>query len=467
MMADYPHHTHQVIALNPHGRDFVCGDLHGMYDELIVKLSDQQFNPLTDRLFALGDLIDRGYDSLKCLRLLKEPWFFSIKGNHEMLLYDALGGSKQFWFDCGGDWYDRLSRQAKKEVQQLCVDYVYHLPLSMTLVDENGYTLGLAHADVPGEWHDVQQGRVVIDDMLWGRTRLEDHIEDIVSNVDAVLVGHSSVNEIYQLGNVFYVDTAAGFVGGYLTLIEITEDIPKFINDLSIDARFDNAEFNARSILARDEGQALPGFILEPVNPNPLLQKREVHMNKISLCLDLEASCFEGCKLSDMGCIEIGVIALDEEGKELSRFQSYIQPQFTELTEFCTSITGITEEILATAPKLGEATRMLQEWLASLPTPPVCYYSWGDYDRRQLDQDFKRLNITNPLPSQNNAKILFQKKNLKGSKRVGMAKALSLKGMAFEGKPHSAIDDAHNLARLFPFYSKSVLSSSYGDSNNE
>jgi serine/threonine protein phosphatase 1 len=72
----------QRIAANSRGRDFVIGDLHGCLDQLQLKLALVSFAPERgDRLFAVGDLVDRGPDSLGCLNLLREPWFFSVLGN--------------------------------------------------------------------------------------------------------------------------------------------------------------------------------------------------------------------------------------------------------------------------------------------------------------------------------------------------------------------------------------------------
>lgn len=73
---------------NKKGRDFVVGDLHGCLDELINLLAHARFNPKKDRLFSVGDLVDRGEKSAACLTLLQKPWFFCVRGNHEQMLLD-------------------------------------------------------------------------------------------------------------------------------------------------------------------------------------------------------------------------------------------------------------------------------------------------------------------------------------------------------------------------------------------
>jgi serine/threonine protein phosphatase 1 len=76
------------LPTNLQGKDYVVGDLHGCYDLLQRILNEVEFDTTLDRLFSVGDLIDRGPDSLKCLELLAEPWFYAVKGNHEDLMLD-------------------------------------------------------------------------------------------------------------------------------------------------------------------------------------------------------------------------------------------------------------------------------------------------------------------------------------------------------------------------------------------
>lgn len=76
---------------NPSGRDFVVGDLHGMRAALDRALERVNFDTAHDRLFGTGDLVDRGPDSLGCLALLSEPWFYGVLGNHERMLLAYLG----------------------------------------------------------------------------------------------------------------------------------------------------------------------------------------------------------------------------------------------------------------------------------------------------------------------------------------------------------------------------------------
>lgn len=80
----------KTVEENVNGRDFVIGDLHGCYDELMSLLKYVSFDRTKDRLFSTGDLIDRGPKPKECLSLLKEKWFFSVFGNHEEIICNKI-----------------------------------------------------------------------------------------------------------------------------------------------------------------------------------------------------------------------------------------------------------------------------------------------------------------------------------------------------------------------------------------
>lgn len=79
------------LGANRLGHDWLVGDLHGHRTLLMQALTDAGFDVQHDRLFATGDLVDRGAESLETLRLLNEPWFHTVLGNHDRLLLARLG----------------------------------------------------------------------------------------------------------------------------------------------------------------------------------------------------------------------------------------------------------------------------------------------------------------------------------------------------------------------------------------
>ena len=113
------------LPSNRHGRDFVMGDLHGEVHKLNAKLAELDFDRSKDRLFSVGDLIDRGRDSLAALRLLREPWFHVVIGNHEQMMLNHLFRPEKYsyWLENGGEWHRTVDRtelvSLAKQVQGL------------------------------------------------------------------------------------------------------------------------------------------------------------------------------------------------------------------------------------------------------------------------------------------------------------------------------------------------------------
>ncbi|WP_371195695.1 symmetrical bis(5'-nucleosyl)-tetraphosphatase [Glaciecola sp. SC05] len=69
-------------------RNFVIGDIQGCYQALKQILKKAQFNEQKDKLWAVGDLIARGPDSLSTLAYCQDlgPHFETVLGNHDLHL---------------------------------------------------------------------------------------------------------------------------------------------------------------------------------------------------------------------------------------------------------------------------------------------------------------------------------------------------------------------------------------------
>lgn len=164
---------------NVNGRDFVVGDIHGMLDKLYEFLDSVNFDYNNDRLFCVGDLIDRGKKSFEMLKLTYEKWFFSILGNHEVML---LTGHHSY----AKEWFEKLTLPEQKE----CLDIIKNLPLAIELESNNG-KIGIIHAQFPIQFNDWEEYKSyiltsdlsydvkathdklgVIRDSLWSRKRI-------------------------------------------------------------------------------------------------------------------------------------------------------------------------------------------------------------------------------------------------------------------------------------------------------
>jgi serine/threonine protein phosphatase 1 len=201
---------------NPHGRDFIVGDVHGCFDKLNQALKQRDFSPHRDRLFAVGDLIDRGPGSHKVLSWLKQPWFHSCLGNHEEMLLtmkDDSAAALNWLYSYGGEWWlsqDEAGRAALR-------DAFAKLPYVIELETVHG-RVGIIHADIPKgmAWTDfiklIEAGDPETRKAaLWGRSRIRRRFSKPVAEIDRVVCGHTITPNrgIYTRANVWFIESGA------------------------------------------------------------------------------------------------------------------------------------------------------------------------------------------------------------------------------------------------------------------
>ena len=73
---------------------YAIGDLQGCFLTLQALLRQIDFKPATDRLWFVGDLVNRGAGSLECLRFVRElgPDTVTVLGNHDLHLLAIAEG---------------------------------------------------------------------------------------------------------------------------------------------------------------------------------------------------------------------------------------------------------------------------------------------------------------------------------------------------------------------------------------
>lgn len=199
---------------------FVIGDLHGCYDLLMNKLNEVSFDFKSDLVIAVGDLIDRGNQNLDCLRLIKEKWFKTVRGNHEQMAINGINGNQQSlyaWMYNGGDWYFKLDAVDKQEADKL-INQCAELPLIIE-TNINGKLIAFAHADYPDNKYEFNKP-VSNKQVIWSRERFENYDNSKIEGVEFFIFGHTPQSEVIQVANRVYIDTGAVF-NGNLTLTRI------------------------------------------------------------------------------------------------------------------------------------------------------------------------------------------------------------------------------------------------------
>ncbi|CAG9222807.1 MULTISPECIES: metallophosphoesterase [Burkholderia cepacia complex] len=248
---------------NPRGRDFVVGDVHGCFSQLSDELARLNFDPGCDRLFSVGDLIDRGPESVFVLDVVRRYRIKAIRGNHEDMVLRWYRGdlSSDVMFENGGAWFMNMvdgSGRARR-----FASFMASLPYVIEIESQHGL-IALVHADAPcDQWPELTT-RIQLEGpdglmrkrLLWQRSRwrgAEDHGFGEVSRqlnslfglpadmskqrthdphrwihgVVAVVVGHTPVQRPTARANVVNIDTGAAY-GGSLTVLDLA-DVPQIL----------------------------------------------------------------------------------------------------------------------------------------------------------------------------------------------------------------------------------------------
>lgn len=168
------------------------------------------------------------------------------------------------------------------------------------------------------------------------------------------------------------------------------------------------------------------------------------------IIVDLEATCWENDRIpigQKVDIIEMGICKLDLISNTISQKQSiYVIPERSEINRFCTSLTGITPQLIEEKGIYFEEAceKIKDEYNPELLT----WAGYGNFDREQIIEQSDWLGIENPFSGQY-LNVMYELKNhFRLHKSIGLKRALDYLKMDFEGNHHSGADDAYNTAKI-------------------
>ena len=231
---------------NTVGRDFVIGDLHGCFELLETLMKAVDFDTSKDRLFSVGDLIDRGPDSLRCLQLIEQPWFHAVMGNHEAMMLEFFQRYRQTGYqepefedqeysgfiENDGEW---VKQYYQADNQSMTAEFDHGLKLASTLpllmvVGEGENRFNIVHAELLRPDYDNIDTELWLDADIdqwlknqsipdnnphafyWGRSIMLDYVSKTTSvepGLSTTFCGHTPDKYIRQKLSHLCLDTGA------------------------------------------------------------------------------------------------------------------------------------------------------------------------------------------------------------------------------------------------------------------
>ena len=203
------------------GRLIAVGDIHGCHTEFAEMLSQLELKA-GDRLVLLGDLVNRGPDSVKVLDLARSTGAISLLGNHELrLLKFKRTGDRKYMKEHDLQTFDSLRPQ----------DWAYLEAMQLTYEEPDLNTVFVHGGFLPNEPWQKQPSEVVTRVQVIdkeGRARKRADAPEAPSWADLwggppfVVYGHTPRAEVYKLKWSIGIDTAC-VLGGALTAYILPE----------------------------------------------------------------------------------------------------------------------------------------------------------------------------------------------------------------------------------------------------
>lgn len=125
-------------------KHYVVGDIQGCYKGLRKLLKKANFDPQQDKLWAVGDLVARGPDSLATMEYLYDlgPHFDTVLGNHDLHLIAAAFGISH------PKPQDQLDKLIKHKHFSRYIDFLLQKPLAAQPVSK----VLISHAGLYPKW---------------------------------------------------------------------------------------------------------------------------------------------------------------------------------------------------------------------------------------------------------------------------------------------------------------------------
>ena len=191
-------------------RTIIVGDVHGCIDELRQLIARLDYQPVSDRLIFLGDLVNKGPASREVFDYFTTLDAEAILGNHEWHLIEQARAPKKNWPGYG------ILREAFAETFETFIKTIEAWPLFI-----RGEEFSVVHAGkVPGEALEDSSASDLTSIRTWGRE--EKPWFDYYDDPGLIVFGHWAALGGLDRPKVIGLDTGCVY-GGALSALLLPE----------------------------------------------------------------------------------------------------------------------------------------------------------------------------------------------------------------------------------------------------
>ncbi|RXF04931.1 metallophosphoesterase [Pseudoalteromonas phenolica O-BC30] len=198
----------KTLVIEPSKNVFVVGDLDGSLSGLLKALNRKGFVEHVDHLICLGDIIDRGSESIQLIQYLLDINADFLLGNHEHLMLESIISQDEtamrLWTANGGAWHHDVD---KTKLKSVC-NHLLNSSLSL-LLEYRGKKIGLSHT-IPPSWNwssSPENSEGTVESLLWSRELFKSQKQSSNIGINFSIHGHNSTQMPIWIGNTYHIDT--------------------------------------------------------------------------------------------------------------------------------------------------------------------------------------------------------------------------------------------------------------------
>ena len=172
--------NYKKLPLDPKQRHFVFGDIHGHYGTFMDLLNLIDYDEGSDTLYSVGDLIDRGPNSVSVVEFWENhPKRHVTRGNHEQMLVAFRKWQSCWMIPQNGGPATLQSLLVRDRSIEWLKDFCRSLPIVIDVgEDDDPEAFRIVHAEHPSYMGNIELMATLEQtpttdigesDMLWGR----------------------------------------------------------------------------------------------------------------------------------------------------------------------------------------------------------------------------------------------------------------------------------------------------------